>query len=80
MAKKAKGLYAKVAHVPVFHKTNIGRNPSKAKMNYKTERCYTKTMVHNFIRIKSNEKSMEKIWRRYENVCTRFKKNCRLGH
>ncbi len=33
MAKKAKGLYAKVAHVPMFHKTSIGRNPSKAKMN-----------------------------------------------
>ncbi|BCV03438.1 MAG: hypothetical protein CM15mV67_090 [uncultured marine virus] len=26
MAKKAKGLYAKVAHEPVFHKTSIGRN------------------------------------------------------
>ena len=33
MAKKAKGLYAKVAHVPTFHKTSIGRNPSLAKMN-----------------------------------------------
>ena len=33
MAKKAKGLYAKIQHEPVFHKTNIGRNPSKAKMN-----------------------------------------------
>ena len=30
MAKKAKGLYAKVAHEPIFHKTSIGRNPSKA--------------------------------------------------
>ena len=33
MAKKAKGLYAKVAHVPVFHTTSIGRNPSLCKMN-----------------------------------------------
>ena len=33
MAKKAKGLYAKVAHEPVFHKTSIGRNPSLQKMN-----------------------------------------------
>ncbi len=31
MAKKAKGLYQKVAHEPVFHKTSIGRNPSKCK-------------------------------------------------
>ena len=28
---KAKGLYAKVAHEPIFHKTSIGRNPSLAK-------------------------------------------------
>ena len=33
MAKKAKGLYAKVAHEPEFHKTSIGRNPSLQKMN-----------------------------------------------
>ena len=33
MAKKSKGLYAKIEHEPVFHKTNIGRNPSRAKMN-----------------------------------------------
>ena len=33
MAKKSKGLYAKVAHVPMFHKTSIGRHPSLAKMN-----------------------------------------------
>ena len=31
--KKAKGLYAKIAHEPVFHKTSIGRNPSLTKMN-----------------------------------------------
>ena len=30
--KKAKGLYAKIAHVPIFHKTSIGRNPSLCKM------------------------------------------------
>ena len=29
--KKAKGLYAKIAHEPIFHKTSIGRNPSKCK-------------------------------------------------
>ena len=42
MAKKAKGLYAKVAHVPVFHKTSIGRNPSKCKMNKSRRRSYKK--------------------------------------
>ena len=42
MAKKAKGLYAKVAHVPVFHKTSIGRNPSKAKMNKARRRSWKK--------------------------------------
>ena len=30
---RAKGLYNKVAHVPMFHKTSIGRNPSLQKMN-----------------------------------------------
>ena len=30
---KAKALYQKVAHEPIFHKTSIGRNPSKCKMN-----------------------------------------------
>ena len=30
MAKKFKDF---IAHEPVFHKTSIGRNPSKAKMN-----------------------------------------------
>ena len=33
MAKKAKGLYVKVAHEPIFHKTSIGRYPSLCKMN-----------------------------------------------
>ena len=40
MAKKAKGLYAKVAHEPVFHKTSIGRNPSNAKMNKSKRRSF----------------------------------------
>ena len=42
MAKKSKGLYAKVAHEPTHHKTNIGRNPSKAKMNKHKRRSYKK--------------------------------------
>ena len=42
MAKKAKGLYAKVAHEPIFHKTNIGRNPSLCKMNKSRRRSYKK--------------------------------------
>ena len=42
MAKKSKGLYAKVAHVPMFHKTSIGRNPSKAKMNKHRRRSWKK--------------------------------------
>ena len=28
---KAKGLYNKIAHEPIFHKTSIGRNPSLLK-------------------------------------------------
>ena len=40
--KKAKGLYAKVAHEPTFHKTSIGRNPSKCKMNKHKRRSYKK--------------------------------------
>jgi hypothetical protein len=39
---KAKGLYAKVAHVPIFHKTSIGRNPSKCKMNKSKRRSFKK--------------------------------------
>jgi len=42
MAKKAKGLYAKVAHVPMFHKTSIGRNPSLAKMNKSKRKNFKK--------------------------------------
>ena len=42
MAKKAKGLYAKIAHIPVFHKTSIGRNPSKCKMNKSKRRSFKK--------------------------------------
>ena len=42
MAKKAKGLYAKIQHEPIFHKTNIGRNPSKAKMNKHKRRSFKK--------------------------------------
>tara|TARA_R110002111_G_scaffold239891_1_gene301535 strand:- start:540 stop:686 length:147 start_codon:yes stop_codon:yes gene_type:complete len=42
MAKKAKGLYAKVAHEPTFHKTSIGRNPSKCKMNKSKRRQFKK--------------------------------------
>ena len=40
--KKAKGLYAKVAHEPIFHKTSIGRNPSKCKMNKHKRRQFKK--------------------------------------
>jgi len=40
MAKKAKGLYTKIAHEPIFHKTSIGRNPSKAKMNKSKRRSF----------------------------------------
>ena len=42
MAKKAKGLYAKVAHEPIFHKTSIGRNPSLCKMNKSKRRMFKK--------------------------------------
>ena len=42
MAKKAKGLYAKVAHEPVFHKTSIGRKPSLTKMNKSKRRSFKK--------------------------------------
>ena len=40
--KKAKGLYAKIAHEPIFHKTSIGRNPSLCKMNKSKRRSYKK--------------------------------------
>ena len=40
--KKAKGLYAKVAHEPIFHKTSISRNPSKSKMNKHKRRSFKK--------------------------------------
>ena len=39
---KAKGLYAKVAHEPIFHKTSIGRNPSLCKMNKHKRRQFKK--------------------------------------
>ena len=39
---KAKGLYAKIAHEPIFHKTSIGRNPSKCKMNKSKRRSFKK--------------------------------------
>ena len=39
---KAKGLYNKIAHEPIFHKTSIGRNPSKAKMNKSPRRTFKK--------------------------------------
>ena len=39
---KAKGLYQKVAHIPVFHKTSIGRNPSLQKMNKSRRRSWKK--------------------------------------
>ena len=40
--KKAKGLYAKIAHEPTFHKTSIGRNPSTCKMNKSKRRQFKK--------------------------------------
>ena len=39
---KAKGLYAKIAHEPIFHKTNIGRNPSLTKMNKSKRKNFKK--------------------------------------
>ena len=42
MAKKAKGLYAKIPHEPIFHKTSIGRNPSLCKMNNGKRRQFKK--------------------------------------
>ena len=40
MAKKVKGLYAKIEHEPIFHKTSIGRKPSLAKMNKSKRRSF----------------------------------------
>ena len=43
MAKKKGNLYGKkIDHEAVFHKTNIGRNPSKAKMNKHRRRSWKK--------------------------------------
>ena len=39
---KAKGLYNKIAHEPIFHKTSIGRNPSLCKMNKSKRKNYKK--------------------------------------
>ena len=42
-AKKKGNLYGKViAYEPTFHKTSIGRNPSKAKMNKHKRRMFKK--------------------------------------
>ena len=40
--KKAKGLYARIAHEPIFHKTSIGGNPSLCKMNKSKRRQFKK--------------------------------------
>ena len=43
MAKKKGNLYGKVVvYEPVYHKTSIGRNPSKAKMTKHKRRSYKK--------------------------------------
>ena len=39
---KAKALYQKVAHEPIFHKTSIGRNPSLTKMDKSKRRMFKK--------------------------------------
>ena len=41
-AKPTKGLYTKIEHEPVFHKTSIGRNPSLCKMNKSKRRMHKK--------------------------------------
>ena len=46
MAKKSKGLYAKVAHEPTHHKTNIGRNPSKAMLELYKEGIIPHIQIH----------------------------------
>ena len=45
MAKKAKGLYAKIEHEPIFHKTSIGRHPSLTKMIKHKRRQFKKYRV-----------------------------------
>ena len=43
MAKKKGNLYGKkIKHEPIFHKTSIGRNPSKTKMNKSKRRSWKK--------------------------------------
>ena len=43
MAKKKGNLYGKkIKHEPIFHKTSIGRNPSKTKMNKHRRRSWKK--------------------------------------
>ena len=42
MAKRKGNLYGRVEHEPVFHKTSIGRNPSKTKMNKHKRRSFKK--------------------------------------
>ncbi len=44
MAKKKGSLYGKIiSYEPTFHKTSIGRNPSKAKMNKHKRRMMGKS-------------------------------------
>ena len=43
MAKKKGNLYGKIiSYEPTHHKTSIGRNPSKAKMNKHKRRSFKK--------------------------------------
>jgi hypothetical protein len=43
MSKKKGSLYGKkLVHEPTFHKTSIGRNPSKTKMNKHKRRSWKK--------------------------------------
>ena len=60
MAKKARGLYAKVAHEPIFHKTNIGRNPSLAKMNKSRRNPVAKQLRHFKQKMIKNKKAYDR--------------------
>jgi hypothetical protein len=42
MAKRKGNLYGRVVLDPTFHKTSIGRNPSKTKMNKHKRRSFKK--------------------------------------
>ena len=72
MAKKKGNLYGKViAYEPTFHKTSIGRNPSKAKMNKHKRRSFKKYRGQG----KWNDQTFIQMVSLYPTKCLRILEN-----